>query len=49
MQEQVDNRISVSLADEGFIRRIGDAFNAVELVVFQARGIRRFPAGNNPF
>ena len=47
VQEQVDNRKSVVLANERLIRSIGDTFHAIELVVCQARRICRFLAGNH--
>ena len=41
MQKQVNNRVSFDRANESIIRSIGNAFNAVKLVTFQTRRIRR--------
>jgi hypothetical protein len=47
MQKQMKNRISITLADEGVVRRIGDAFNPIELVAFQVRRPGVLLAGYN--
>ena len=47
MQKQVNDWISVTLTDERFVCRIGDAFNPIELVALQVRRIGVFFTSNN--
>jgi hypothetical protein len=49
MQKQMNDGKSVPHADEAVIRRIGEAFDAIELVAFQMRRTRVLLAGYHMF
>src|SRR5437899_3148119 len=49
VQKQVETHVRLPGANQRFIGRIGNALDAIELVVLQARNTCRSPSGNNSF
>src|SRR5438309_3415196 len=47
MQEQVENNVRIPGTNQRFIRRIGNTFDATELVILDTRRIERFSSGND--
>src|SRR6476661_7946299 len=49
VHKQFKNHFRLTGADQRFIGRIGNALDAIELIVLQARNAWRCPSGNNSF